>query len=58
MAQVADLAVPYRAGVYPVGAIGDLGSALDQVASTCGSEGVDAFISEFPDVPELVRVYG
>ena len=58
MAQVADLAVPYRAGVYPVGAIGDLGSALDKVQATCGSEGVDAFISEFPDVPELVRVYG
>ena len=58
MAQVADLAVPYRAGLYPVGAIGDLGSALDRIASTCGPDGVDAFISEFPDMPELVRVYG
>lgn len=58
MAWAADFAVAYRAGVYPIGVKGELGSALDEVSADCGQQGLDAFIAEFPDLPQLVQTYG
>lgn len=53
-----DMTVPYRAGLYPVGVNGELGQVMTQVESECGSAGLQALVNEFPDIPDLVAVYG
>jgi len=53
-----DMAVPYRAGFYPIGVNGELGEVMAEVDSECGSDGLQALVNEFPDIPDLVAVYG
>ena len=53
-----DMAVPYRAGFYPIGVKGELGEVMAEVDSECGSDGLQALVNEFPDIPDLVAIYG
>ena len=58
MGWAADMAVPYRAGLYPAGARGEMLSVMEEVQNACGDNGVSALIDEFPDIPTLVDIYG
>lgn len=58
MGWASDMAVQYRAGLYPIGVKGELGEVMAEVESECGSDGLQALVNEFPDIPDLVAVYG
>lgn len=58
MERTADIAVAYRAGLYPVGVNGQLAKYLAQVEYDCGAQGVFNYLAEIPDLRMLISVYG
>lgn len=58
MERTADIAVAYRAGLYPIGVNGQLAKYVAQVEYDCGAQGVLNYLAEIPDLRMLISVYG